>query len=334
MTDLAQSVQRVPSLVSGLLLVVTISFAATFVSEHYGGPQLLYALFFGIAFNFLAADPRTKPGIDVAGRTILRIGVALLGARITFEKVAQIGWLQVGAIAAIVVLTIAFGITLARLLSYQARVGLLTGGAVAICGASAALAIAATLPQDKDRHRLTVLTVVGVTTLSTIAMVTYPALAKFLGFSDVQAGIFVGGSIHDVAQVVGAGFLISDTAGDTATVVKLFRVSLLVPVVFIAALVFRRSASGEDAQPATLFPLFLVAFCALALLSSFGFIPAEVSAGMSSASRWCLVVAIAALGVKTSIAQLVSLGWKPVALMIAETAFIALASVIAITALS
>jgi uncharacterized integral membrane protein (TIGR00698 family) len=164
--------------------------------------------------------------------------------------------------------------------------------------------------------------------------VTYPALAKLLGFSDVQAGIFIGGSIHDVAQVVGAGFLISDAAGDTATVVKLFRVSLLVPVVFIAALVFRGSASGEGAQPATLFPLFLVAFCALALLSSCGFIPASVSAGMSSASRWCLVVAIAALGVKTSIGQLVSLGWKPVALMIAETAFIALATVIAIKALS
>lgn len=334
MIVLTQAVQRVPSLGSGLLLVVTIAFAATFISDHYGGPQLLYALFFGVAFNFLADDPRTKPGIDAAGRTILRIGVALLGARITFEKVAQIGWSQIAAITTIVALTISFGIVFSRLLSYQTRVGLLTGGAVAICGASAALAISAAIPQDKDKHRLTVLTIVGVTTLSTIAMVTYPAVARLLGFSDVQSGIFVGGSIHDVAQVVGAGYLISDTAGDTATVVKLFRVSLLVPVVFIATLAFRNSPSDEAAPRPPLLPLFLVGFCVLAVLSSFAFIPAAVSDGMSSASRWCLVVAIAALGVKTSFEQLVSLGWRPIALMVAETAFIALAAVIAIEMLS
>lgn len=334
MSAFATTVQKGTSLGSGLLLVVTIAFAATFVSDHYGGPQLLYALFFGIAFNFLAADARTKPGIDFASRTILRIGVALLGARITFEQVAEIGGLQVVTIALIVALTILFGIVCARLLSYQARVGLLTGGAVAICGASAALAISAAIPQSQDKHRMTALTVVGVTTLSTLAMVTYPALTNLLGFSDLQAGIFIGASIHDVAQVVGAGFLVSDAAGDTATIVKLFRVSLLVPVVFIATLVFRSSATEEGGKRPPLLPLFLLGFCALAIASSFGLIPAPVSEGMTSASRWCLVVAIAALGVKTSFQQLASLGWKPVALMIAETAFIALAAMGAIAILS
>lgn len=334
MSTFVNTVQRVPSLGFGILLVVTIAFAATFVSDHYGGPQLLYALFFGIAFNFLASDARTKPGIDFAGRTILRIGVALLGARITIEKVAQIGWLQVAAIALIVVTTIAFGIACARLLSYQAKVGLLTGGAVAICGASAALAISAAIPQDKDRGRFTALTVVGVTTLSTVAMIAYPALARLLGFTDVQSGIFVGASIHDVAQVVGAGYLISDTAGDTATVVKLFRVSLLVPVVFLATLFFRSQSGDETAARPPLFPLFLIGFCALALLSSFGAIPEAIGEQMSSASRWCLVVAIAALGVKTSFEQIVSLGWKPVVLMIAETAFIAFAAIAAVKILN
>lgn len=330
MTAFAQTLQRVPSLGFGLLLVVTIAFAATFVSDHYGGPQLLYALFFGIAFNFLASDPRTKPGIDFAGRTVLRIGVALLGARITFEKVAEIGGLQMAAVAVIVALTILFGIALARYLSYQARIGLLTGGAVAICGASAALAISAALPAREDKHRFTVLTVVGVTTLSTIAMVGYPALAGILGFTDVQAGIFIGGSIHDVAQVVGAGYLISDVAGDTATVVKLFRVSLLVPVVFIATLVFRSSKTDETAARPPLLPFFLIAFCVLACLASFGLVPAKVSNELSVASRWCLVIAIAALGVKTSLQEIVSLGWKPIVLMVAETAFIATAAIVAI----
>ncbi|MBX3514452.1 MAG: putative sulfate exporter family transporter [Xanthobacteraceae bacterium] len=334
MSVVAENVQKGFSRGPGLLLAVTVAFAATLVSDRYGGPQLLYALFFGIAFNFLAADPRTKPGIDFAGRTILRIGVALLGARITFAKVAQIGWLQMAAVAFIVLLTISFGIACARLFSYRARVGLLTGGAVAICGASAALAISAALPSGKDKHRMTVLTVVGVTTLSTIAMVVYPALAKLLGFSDLQSGIFIGASIHDVAQVVGAGYLFSDAAGDTATVVKLFRVSLLVPVVFVATLIFRNSAADETEARPPLLPLFLIGFCTLAIVSSFGWIPAPAVEGMSAASRWCLVVAIAALGVKTSFQQVVSLGWKPVALMIAETAFIAFAAIGAIEILS
>ena len=130
-----------------------------------------------------------------------------------------------GAVALGVVLTIAFGILLARLLGFGVHFGLLTGGAVAICGASAALALAAALPAHPQKERAAAFTVIGVSLLSTVAMMLYRWLVHWLGFDAHAAGVFLGGTIHDVAQVVGAGYSVSQEAGDTATVVKLLRVA-------------------------------------------------------------------------------------------------------------
>lgn len=321
---------RARGLAPGVLTAVTIALAASFLAQRYDGPQLLFALLFGMAFNFAAEGPRVKAGIDFASKKILRFGVALLGARIGLEQIAALG----AAPAAIVVLavagTILFGWLLARLLGRKAADGLLTGGAVAICGASAALAISAVLPQGKDHQRFTLLTVVGVTTLSTVAMVLYPLLAESLALDARGAAVFLGGSIHDVAQVVGAGFMISPEVGDGATLVKLMRVALLVPVVVIFAQVYRNAhdahadAGAPVAARPPLLPGFLVAFIALVALNSIGVVPRPAAAFMGDLSRWCLVVAIAALGVKTSFRQLAELGWQPVVMIVGETLFIAM----------
>jgi uncharacterized integral membrane protein (TIGR00698 family) len=304
----------------GLFTAVVIALAATFVAEHYGGPQFLYALFFGIAFNFLAADPRTRPGIELAARTVLRVGVALLGVRITLDQIASLGLLPVLLVVFAVLATIAFGAWLAGLMRRPLAEGLLTGGAVAICGASAALAISAVLPRTARSSQFTLLTVVGVTLLSTVAMVVYPLLVRVLGFGDAQAGIFLGGTIHDVAQVVGAGYIISPQAGDNATFVKLLRVAMLLPVVLVFSLAFREK--GESASRAPLLPWFLVVFAVLVGVASMGWVPPAAVETLSGVSRWCLVTAIAALGVKTSFQEFASLGWRPVALLVGETIFL------------
>jgi len=309
----------------GALTAATIALAATYLAERYQAPQLLFALMLGMAFNFAAEDPRLKAGLDFASRTVLRFGVALLGGRIGIEQIAALGAAPAAIVVAAVAGTIAFGWLLARLLRRPATEGLLTGGAVAICGASAALAISAVLPAGKDQQRFTLLTVVGVTTLSTIAMVFYPTLAGELGLDARQAAIFLGGSIHDVAQVVGAGFMISPEVGDGATLVKLLRVALLVPVVVLFAHLFRNGhgETGGRAKRPPILPGFLVAFVLLVALNSAGVVPPGIARSLGEVSRWCLVIAIAALGVKTSFMQLAELGWKPVAMIVAETAFIA-----------
>jgi uncharacterized integral membrane protein (TIGR00698 family) len=307
----------------GLLTAVTIALAASFLAERYEGPQLLFALLFGMAFNFAADGPRVKAGIEFASKKVLRFGVALLGARIGMEQIAALGAAPAAIVVVAVVSTILFGWLLSRLLKRPAADGLLTGGAVAICGASAALAISAVLPQGKDHQRFTLLTVVGVTTLSTVAMVLYPLLAEALGLDARSAAVFLGGSIHDVAQVVGAGFMISPEVGDGATLVKLLRVAMLVPVVLVFAQIYRGAGAGEGGARPPLLPGFLLAFIALVVLNSVGVVPPALAAWLGDLSRWCLVVAIAALGVKTSFRQLAELGWQPVVMIVGETLFIA-----------
>ncbi len=308
----------------GLAIGIVIGLAATFVSTAYGGPQLLYALFFGLAFHFLSDDPRCAPGIEFCTKTLLRTGVALLGARITFDQVATLGIAPVAIVLAAVASTILVGCGIAMLLGRTRSEGILSGGAVAICGASAAMAISAVLPQTKENEQFTLLTVVGVTSLSTLAMISYPVLVHFFGLDATAAGIFIGGTIHDVAQVVGAGYLISNHAGDVATLVKLMRVACLVPAVVIIAILYTSRNGVTQFNSTPLVPFFLIGFIWLLLANSFHLIPPAASEWINSASRACLVIAIAALGVKTSFQSLASLGWRPVLMLVGETVWIAL----------
>ena len=307
----------------GFLVAVTIALASSWLSQYYGAPVMLFGLLFGMAFHFLHEEGRCIAGIEFSSRTVLRLGVALLGARITVGEVAGLGPVPVATVVLGVASTILVGVLCARLLRLDRSFGVLSGGAVAICGASAALAIASVLPAHKNSERDTILTVVAVTSLSTLAMILYPILATSLGLDHVRAGIFLGGTIHDVAQVVGAGFMISPETGDIATYVKLLRVAMLVPVVWAIAWIVARRAGGS-ARKGPQLPLFLIGFVALVAVNSAGLLPAFAVNAATDVSRWCLVTAIAALGMKTSFKDLIAVGWRPVGLMLAETAWIAL----------
>jgi uncharacterized integral membrane protein (TIGR00698 family) len=318
------SVVAVRNIMPGLLFSVVIGMAATFVSNAYGGPTVVFALLLGMAFNFISSESRLSSGVVFASRSILRLGVAALGARITTEQILGLGWSALVGVSIAVALTIGFGFLAAMLMGFRRRFGVLTAGAVAICGASAAAAISAVLPRHENHERDTVFTIIAVTALSTIAMVLYPVIAHALHFTHAQSGVFLGGTIHDVAQVVGAGYSVSPETGDVATIIKLLRVALLVPTVLIISLLNRRVAPQRSgAQRPSLLPVFLIAFIALVALNSLHLIPPIVQSGLSDFSRWCIVIAIAALGVKTSLAALAEVGHQAIALMVAETAFIA-----------
>ena len=137
---------------------------------------MLSALLLGIAFNFLAKEGRCAEGIQAASTPVLQIGVALLGARITFTQIAELGLIPVATVAGSVVLTMIFGIGVARVMGLPRQFGILTGGSVAICGASAAMAISMALPKYEGSERDTIFTVVSVVTLSSVAMIVYPLI--------------------------------------------------------------------------------------------------------------------------------------------------------------
>ena len=306
----------------GLAVSGTVAVAATFLSLHYKASAMLFALLLGMALNFLAEEGRCLPGIQMASTLVLRTGVALLGLRITVTQVQALGWGTIVLVVASVALTIAAGVVLARMLKLGSAFGTLTGGAVAICGASAALAIASILPAHKHAQRDASFTVIGVTALSTLAMILYPIVVALLGWDHHAAGIFLGATIHDVAQVVGAGYGVSTDTGDTATIVKLLRVAMLLPVCIAIGLALHVRGS-RAAHAAPVLPGFAVVFALFVGIASMGWIPVPVVDLGSTVSRWFLVTAIAAIGMKTSLKSLVDMGFRSVMLIVVETLFLA-----------
>ena len=315
--------ERLRTLFPGVLACAVVAAAATFLSEHYGAPVMLFALLLGLAMNFLSGDGPCQPGIEFTARTVLRFGVALLGLRITLGQVVELGWQPLAIVVIAVVLTIGVSMAVAKLLGFQSLFGLLSGGATAICGASAALALAAALPNHPLKERATLFTVIGVSALSTLAMIVYPMLAQWFGLDPRAAGVFLGATIHDVAQVVGAGYSMSAQTGDVATVVKLMRVAMLVPVI-VFAVMFTRSRVAQEGggKRPPLLPGFAVGFVVLMLINSSGWLPGSVAKSGSELSRWLLVAAIAGIGMKTQLKELVGVGLKPVLLMVGETVFL------------
>ncbi len=289
---------------------------------------MLYALLFGMALNFLSDSDRCQPGIRLSSKTILRLGVALLGLQITWLDVAALGLSTIELVIAAVTLTIIGGVFLGRLLKLDKSYSVLSAGAVAICGASAALAISSVLPVDKeDSEKLesqTLLVVVGVTALSTIAMVLYPVLINAIGLDDKTAGVFLGATIHDVAQVIGAGYMISDETGQVAAVVKLLRVACLVPVVMIIGLIFRSELDARrGSKRPPVIPFFLFGFLAFVGLASIEVLPESMAIFLSDVSRWFLIAAVAALGMKTSLKKLFTIGYAPVLALALQTCLLA-----------
>ena len=309
----------------GIISTLIVGLAATYLSDHYHAPPVIFALLLGMALNQLSAEARYAPGINVSARTLLRISVALLGLRITFGQIGNLGWSTAIMVMVTVPLTIGFGWALAKIMKLDGRYGVLSGGAVGICGASAAMAIAVAWPR-KDSERDTVVVIACITTYSTIAMVLYPALLSHLHLDPLQTGRFLGGSIHDVAQVVAAGYASSPQAGDSATIVKLMRVTMLLPVVLIITLIAARGAEKPDAgqKKVVLLPGFLIAFVILAALNGFALVAKPVASILTELSRWLLVISVAALGMKTSLREMMAVGTTAIALIAAETVFLAL----------
>jgi len=307
----------------GIAVSAVVGLAALFLSSHYGAPAMLFALLLGIAMSFIYDDPKCKIGVDFTARHILRLGVALLGLRIAFGDLTAMGW-KTGALLVIAVAsTILVGMLLAKAFGLEKRFGLLTGGSVGICGASAAMAISAVLPQSKENDRDTLLTIVGVTSLSTIAMVVYPIVAAYLHLDEAQTSLFLGATIHDVAQVVGAGYSVSEQTGDLATLTKLVRVAFLMPVVMCILLVLRLNFDGTQTGKTPGVPSFLIAFAVLMAINSIVDLPQVITDSATDISRFALVISIAAIGMKSNLGQMLTVGIKPILLLVIETLWIA-----------
>ena len=312
-------IERVRSYLPGIGLAAAVALIAKFLEQSGFGPSLLYALLIGILVRPLSESKLTAPGVDFSAKHLLAVAVALLGVRLSLSDVAAIGVLPAIVVAVVVAATIAFSLLAARALGLSTNFALIAGSGVAFCGASAAAAVAAVVPRKGGVERDTAMVIAGVIGLSAIAMVLYPVFTTFVGFNDVEAGIFLGGSIHNVPQAVAAGMTVSEAAGSTATLTKLFRISLLAPFVVILAFAYRTGGSNGWLN----IPWFVVAFAALLVAGSIGFIPPDAQAALLVISNWLMLLAIAAIGMKTSLDAMRKVGASVLVLLVANTLVLA-----------
>jgi uncharacterized integral membrane protein (TIGR00698 family) len=315
-------------LAPGVALSAAVAIAAVLlaplVARALPIPAMVIALIIGIALNKLAERPAFTPGITFCVKTLLRWAVALLGLRIALGEIAALGLATAALVIGSMVITVISGFWLARLFGQTETYGALAGAGTAVCGASATLATATVLPQYQGKEADVAFVVVAVNALSTVAMVLYPLICIGLGFSTQTTGVMLGATIHDVAQVVGAGYAVSDAVGNNAVIVKLFRVFLLLAVVLGIGYWFAHK--GRDTGSAKVpVPVFAFVFLALCILNSvvpylgLGAIYAPIKTVLSECATWGLLIAIGALGLGTSLSAIAALGWRHVATITGTT---------------
>jgi uncharacterized integral membrane protein (TIGR00698 family) len=208
-----------PGVLLSVLVAIIAVFGAPFVARMAPIPPMVLALIVGVMLNRVAVNPHFQPGLLFCVKKLLRWAVALLGLRIALGDIAALG-ISTGLIVIVsMAVTILAGFLFARLFGLPAPYGALAGSATAVCGASAALATATVLPEYKGKDADVIFVVIAVNALATLAMVVYPPLGPALGFDPHVTGILLGATIHDVAQVVGAGYAVSDAVGNTAVIV-------------------------------------------------------------------------------------------------------------------
>ena len=326
----------------GLALAAAVAVAGVALAPLVGRfvpiPAMVLALLVGIALSGVGTRAVFRDGLAFSIKTLLRWAVALLGLRIALGDIAALGMTTALAVVAAMALTLAAGVICARALGQDEALGALAGAATAVCGASAALATATVLPRWAGKEADIVFVVVAVNALSTAAMLGYPPLGTALGFDAATLGVFLGGTIHDVAQVVGAGYAVGESTGNTAVVVKLFRVFLLLPVVLAVGWWFTRKGRGHGAArvPVPGFALAFLALCAVnsaaeaAPWATAAYVP--VKTVLVDVSSWGLLIAIGALGLGTSLQAVRDLGWRHLVLVVVATGVILAAMAAALVA--
>jgi uncharacterized integral membrane protein (TIGR00698 family) len=322
---LASVISLAPGVALSAVVAIGGYLAAPYVARIMPIPGMVLALCLGIMLNPIAARPVMQPGMAFCVRTVLRWAVGLLGLRVALADIAALGVGTACLIIFSMVVTLCSGFSFARWSGRSPGFGALIGAGTAVCGASATLAVSTVVPNYPSKQADIAFVVVAVNAFATIGMVLYPPLCALLHLDQTATGVMLGGTIHDVAQVVGAGYAISETAGNTAVIVKLFRVFLLLPIVLSVGWYLSRIGEqhGDAKVPVPVFAVVFLLLCVLnsamplapAVMPTF----APIKSVLVEASNWGLLLAIGALGLGTSVKTIAALGWRHIASVLGTT---------------
>ena len=318
----------------GLALVAAltaISYAATLVLPDIFGAVTI-GLFLGIIVANIRPLPRAEVGAKSAKAWFLPMGILLLGARLSLADILSTGLGAIAVLVVDIVLVLVVTLGLGRLLGLSEKLSALIGVGTSICGNTA---IAATAPVIKAPERDVSFAVATITLFGTAAVIIYPLIGHALGMSDNLFGHWVGAAVNDTSQVTATAFSYSVEAGETATIVKLTRNTLMVPVIFAVGMWFAARESREpgveerrswlsSARKAV--PAFLIGFLALALLNSAGLIADELATQLTRISQVLIVMALVGVGLTTKISALRQTGPAPFLMGLAVAVMLAVVS--------
>ncbi|MGJ4844247.1 MULTISPECIES: YeiH family protein [unclassified Leifsonia] len=290
-------------------------------------PLLTAAVVLGIVVGQLpfarpAVTGALSPGLSVAAKRLMRIGVVLLGLKLSLGDIADLGWVTILSTVAIVLVTFVGTMWLGRLFRLPGHQPLLIATGFSICGASAIGAMSGVV-KSKDEETAT--PVALVTLCGTLAIFVLPVLWHPLGLSSLQFGHWVGAGVHDVGQVVATAQLAGPAALAVAVVVKLTRVLMLAPMVAVASVVERRRHVEGDpaAKRPPIVPLFVAGFILAVLVASFIPLPEVVRSGADTLQTALLAMALFGLGTAVRLRTLLGTGWRALAVGLLSWAIIA-----------
>lgn len=324
--DLAASRKRLDSAWNGIIpgivlvaMITAVAFSARNVSGFALFSPMILAVVAGMVYsNVLGTPAHARAGIAFSQKRLLRFAIVLLGFQLTLSQVVSIGAGGVGIVALTLGATFVFTITLGRLIGVDAKLAQLIAAGTSICGASAI--VATNIVTDAHDEDVTY-AVASITLFGTVSMLGFPLLAPVLGLDQHAFGLWAGASIHEVAQVIGAGFQNGTQSGEIATVAKLTRVAMLAPMVIALGLMARRGSRDQSGTRPPM-PWFVAAFVAVVALNSLVAIPAEVKTAMALATAIMLTMGLAAMGLQADMSQLRSRGLRPLALAFSAFLFI------------
>lgn len=297
-------------LAPGLLLAGGIAVGAYVLGYLVPGlNSLVWALALGMLLvNVVPLPGGTNAGVQFAARPVLKLGVVLLGFRISVSDALALGPKVLLIVLVTIPVTFGAAMCIGHWLSLPRKLSLLVGTGSAICGASAVAAMSSVADAKEEDVGFAVATV---TLFGTVSLLAIPFLSStMLGLSAAASGVWAGASVHEVGQVVAAAAPFGAASLETATLVKLTRVALLAPCVVVVGLLLSRS-SGSTGTPV---PAFVLGFLGAALLRSTGSLPESLLEAVLAAEQALLTAALAALGLGLRLSNMLRLGWRPLAL--------------------
>ncbi len=307
--------------IKGLSITVLIAIVAVVLSVFIPIGAVTLGIVFGVIIgNIFTLNSSFSSGIRFSEKNILSLAIILMGIKLNFEIIQELGYKSIVIIVLSICFTIFTAIMLSKIFKLKPKLGLLLGIGNGICGSSAIAATEQIIGADEDDVGLSVAIV---NFLGTIGIFLIPFVSKIiLNLSDVHSAFLIGDTLQAVGQVVAAGFSINNEVGHTATIIKMLRILMLTPVVLSLIVVFRqrRKDIKTKAVKKKSFPLFIIGFILMSLIPSFHLLPENWINIIGKVSHYLFVIAMVGIGLKVSFSSILKNGIR--ALLVGSLVFL------------